>query len=52
MVLHLIMHVMVNEGMLTTLLKHELTKNHDGHHWEHHLVEEMTWTKYEPVSFE
>ena len=41
MVLHLVTHVTKNEGMSITLLKHELVKNHDGHHHEAHL-EEMT----------
>ena len=52
MVLHLVIHVMVNEGMSITLLKHDLIENHDGHHLEAHLVEEMNWNECNPIIFE
>ena len=42
--LHLVTHVMAIEGISISFLKHELMKNHDGHHREPHLAEEMTWS--------
>ena len=39
--LHMVTHVMDNEGMSIALLKHELMENHDVHNWEPHSVEEM-----------
>ena len=48
--MHLVIHVMENEGMSMTLLKCELTKNHDGHHQELHVTKEMTQTECEPAS--
>ena len=49
--LHLVTHVMVNEGMSIVFLKHEVADNHDGHHRESHPIEDMTWIECKLVSF-
>ena len=38
---HLVMHVMENEGVVIALLKHELQK-YDRHHQEPHMDGDMT----------
>ena len=46
---HLVMHVMATKGISISLPKHEL-ENHDGHHQEPHLAEEMTQSECDLVS--
>jgi hypothetical protein len=49
--LHLVTHMMVTEGISITLLKHELIENHDGNHQQPHSVEEMNCSECNLISF-
>lgn len=49
-VLHMVTHVMVTEGMLITLLNHQLMENHDRYHREHHTADEMAWFEFKLIS--
>ena len=49
---YLLMHVMVNGGMLISLLNHEQMENRDVDKWEYHLAKEIAWIECEPISYE